>query len=138
MARISFAGIDQIESQLAKMGRPMVRKIVEAGGRAATERMRSNIESRRHIRTGDMMQATGMAEYVETLGGGSVDVYPLGEDRKGERNATKAYVINYGVKGNQHPRSADRFITGDTARAKEIVQEAMRKESSRLIEEISR
>jgi hypothetical protein len=142
MARFSVNGFELVEDQLSRMGRPMIRKIVEAGADAAAKRMAENTERRRHLRTGDMMNSIGPNEYREYLGGGSVDVYPQGDDRYGMRNATKAYVINYGkgrktTKRGRPNKTGDKFITGDESKAEEIVVQAMQAESDRLIAEIN-
>lgn len=142
MARVSVNGFELVEDQLSRMGRPMIRRIVEAGAHAAETRMAENTKARRHVRTGDMLESIGENEYRETLGGGSVDVYPQGDDRKGVRNATKAYVINYGrgrkiTKRKTANRTGDKFITGDEAKTEQAVVGAMQAESDRLIAEIN-
>lgn len=142
MATVRVNGFELVETQLNRMGRPMIRQIVEAGAKAAENRMAENTKLRRHVRTGDMLESIGENEYREFLGGGSVDVYPQGDDRKGVRNATKAYVINYGkgrkvTKRGKTNRTGDKFITGDEAKAEAVVTEAMQAESDRLIAEIS-
>ncbi len=142
MATLRVNGFELIDQQFNRMGRPMIRKIVEAGAKAAEKRMAENTEKQKHVRTGDMLKSIGENEYREFLGGGSVDVYPQGEDRKGVRNATKAYVINYGkgrriTKRKQANRTGDKFITGDESQAEKLVTEAMQAESDRLIAEIN-
>lgn len=147
MATVRVNGFEMIESQLNRMGRPMIRQIVEAGAQAAEKRMEENTKAKRHVRNSDMLESIGENEYREFLGGGSVDVYPLGDDRKGVRNATKAYVINYGKgrrpytrRPKRNPRrnlTGDKFITGDEAKTEQAVVEAMRAESDRLIAEIN-
>ena len=142
MATLRVNGFKLIDQQFNRMGRPMIRRIVEAGAKAAEKRMAENTEKRKHVRTGDMVESIGENEYREFLGGGSVDVYPQGDDRKGVRNATKAYVINYGkgrriTKRKRANRTGDKFITGDESQAEKLVQEAMQAESDRLIAEIN-
>ena len=44
--------------------------IGEKWGNAAALRMRENIRQKKHIRTGDMLNSTGMTDYLERLGGG--------------------------------------------------------------------
>ena len=124
----------------------MIRQIVEAGAKAAEKVMADATEEKGHIRTGEMMRSIGHNEDREFLGGGSTDVYPQGDDSKGARNATKAYVINYG-KGRRpntkwprkHPRknrTGDKFITGNEGKTEAAVTEAMQAESDRLIAEL--
>lgn len=146
VATCRVSGFDLVEQQLNRMGRPMIRQIVEAGAKAAEKVMADATEEKGHIRTGEMMRSIGHNEYREFLGGGSTDVYPQGDDSKGVRNATKAYVINYG-KGRRpntkwprkHPRknrTGDKFITGNEGKTEAAVTEAMQAESDRLIAEL--
>ena len=146
MATVKVNGIELVERQLNRMGRPMIRQIVEAGAKAAEKVMADATEEKGHIRTGEMMRSIGTNEYREFLNGGSVDVYLQGDDSKGARNATKAYVINYG-KGKRpntkwpkkHPRrnrTGDKFITGNEPKTEAAVTEAMQAESDRLIAEL--
>jgi len=148
MATTRVSGFEMIDLQLNRMGRPMIRKIVEAGAAAAEKRMIEDTKARQHIRTGDMLESIGTNEYRETLHGGSVDVYPQGDDRNGTRNATKAYVINYG-KGQRpftkrprgNPRrnlTGDKFITGNEKKTEEAVTAAMQAESERQMEELNK
>ena len=100
--------------------------------------MEDETRKRQHIRTGDMVGSIGPNEYRETLGGGSQDVYPQGDDRFGVRNATKAYVINYGRGGTRKAgRMGDRFITGNKSKTEQAVLEAMQAESDRLVAELN-
>lgn len=138
MARMTVDGFEITENRLGKLGRSMIRRIVEAGAGAAEKVMSDNIRARGHVRTGDMLESVGQNEYREFLGGGSVEVYPQGEDRGGVRNATKAYVINYGRGGTRkRGKMGDRFITGNEAQTESAVVAAMQAESDRLIEEIN-
>ena len=147
MATCRVSGFDLVESQLNRMGRPMIRQIVEAGAKAAEKVMADATEEHGHVGPrGEMLKSIGTNEYREFLNGGSVDVYPQGDDSKGARNATKAYVINYG-KGKRpntkwpkkHPRrnrTGDKFITGNESKTEAAVTEAMQAESDRLIAEL--
>lgn len=136
MARFRWQGDGEAEKQIRKLGRPVIKRIVEAGADAAVDRMKQRI-SMMHRATGDMAEGVKKSNYIETVGGGSQDVYPQGEDRKGVRNATKAYVINYGRGGTRHRgKMGDKFITGDSA-ADEIIQRAMQAESDRILSEIA-
>jgi len=148
MATCRVSGFELVEQQLNRMGRPMIRQIVEAGAKAAEKVMADATEEKGHIRTGEMMRSIGPNEYREFLNGGSVDVYPQGDDSKGVRNALKAYVTNYG-KGKRpntkwprkHPRknrTGDKFITGNDGKTEAAVTEAMQAESNRLVDEINK
>jgi len=141
MASMRVNGFEYIETQFARMGRPMIKQIVSAGSSAAEKRMTERGENAGHgspgksrRATGEMLASIGRNEYREFLGGGAQDVYPLDEDRKGVRNAMKAYVLNYG-RGKR--LRGDKFITGDD-QAEEIITGAMQAESDRLCEELNK
>lgn len=140
MATLKVNGFELVDQQFNRMGAGMIRQIVEAGADAAEKRMAENTEKAGHgppgrsrRATGEMLRSIGRNEYREFLGGGSVDVYPQETDRNGVRNATKAYVLNY---GRGKGLKGDKFITGDESQAEQLVQEAMQAESDRLIAEL--
>ncbi len=146
MATMKVDGFEFQEKRFAKMGPTMIRKIVEAGAGAAEKIMANETKARGHVRTGDMLESIGNNGIREYLGGASTEVYPQGEDRLGTRNATKAYVINYGKglrpnarrpKGNpKRNLTGDKFITGNEQKTEDAVVQAMQAESDRLIAEI--
>ena len=140
--RVSGAELELREN----LSRDMIRRMVEAGGKVADDRMKAATRAHMHVRTGDMLEAIKPTPYREWFGGGATEVYPQGDDRKGVRNATKAYVINYG-KGQRpltkwpkkRPRinkTGDKFITGNEGKTEQAVMEAMQAESDRLLAEI--
>lgn len=146
MARFSVDGFEIQEARLNKLGRTTLRSIVEAGAKAAEKVMETSTNQYGHTRNRDMIDAIGNNGIREYYGGASTEVYPQGDDRKGVRNATKAYVINYG-KG-QRPltkwpkkrpkinKTGDKFITGNEGKTEQAVVEAMQAESDRLLSEI--
>lgn len=139
-ARISDLSIQQ--DQLARMGRPMIKKIVEAGAGAAEQVEKEIIVRRGHVRTGDLVNSIRADKYREWLGGGAQEVYPQGDNRNGERLQTIAYVINYGRGGGKLNRDGSRSRMGDhfmkevDARGEEAAIRAMQAESDRLMAEI--
>ncbi len=135
MAKAFISGLEDLSSRLDRLGRPAIRRIIEAGARVAADKMKADTQGRNHIRTGDMLNSIGSTNYRESLGGGSMEVYPQGDDRKGERNATKAFVTNYGRGGRRGPHSGDRFITGQEKAAEQIVKAAMQAEADKIAAE---
>ncbi len=135
MAKFDINGFDAAEQQILKgLGRGQIRQIVEAGANVASKRMIQNTDMRNHVRNKDMIGSIRGNEYREIMGGGSIDVYPQGDDRKGVGNALKAFVINYGRGGvKNNGKMGDKFITGDEARAEELVTQAMQAEADRLL-----
>ena len=105
----------------------------------AAELMRTRTLAARHgppgisgRATGSMLENTGAGEYVPFLGGGRRDVYSMGYDSRGTRNALKAYVLNY---GRGKSLRGDRFITGKKKETEEAVQQAMAQEASAALKE---
>lgn len=142
MARFE-ADLTDVVGQIERLGanaRENIERIAMAGAKALEDRMRGNIQGRRHVRTGDMLASVGHTGFAESYMGGSTEVYPLDEDRYGNRNATKAYVTNYGRgrKGRKlnNRKSGDHFITGDEAKAEAAAQEAMSAEADAILEEL--
>ncbi len=135
MARFSYDGFKAAENVLGRMTRQGVRRLLEKGGEVAVGWWTRNIEDKRHSRTGEMLRSVGTTAFRENLDGGSIEVYPLETDSKGARNATKAYVTNYGHGGERGPKSGDRFITGNTKAAERVVYAAMEEEHLRIIAE---
>lgn len=133
MARCSYNGFEILENDLSRMSRESVKRIVTAGAQKAVDRMRQNTEKAGHVRSGDMLQSIAMTEYQDWMGGGKREVYPLGTDHRGVRNATKAYVLNYG----RGKRRGDKFITGNESADESEIRAAMRAESDRIIDEIN-
>lgn len=138
-------GLDEISDKLAKLEgqtlRQTVRRIVDAGAAADAKNMRQRIQEKRHIRTGEMLEAVGSAEYKEFFGGGQEYVYPQGDDSSGAGNALKAYVINCGrgrkpTKAGTPNRTGDKFITGRFSQTEEIVRRAMAAEAEKAFQEM--
>lgn len=78
-----------------------------------------------------MLNSVGSTPVIETLDGGKCEVYPQGVDRHGVRNATKAYVLNYGrgTSGSKGYIRGDHFIKqaerNADQRAADAVQEVL-------------
>lgn len=145
MAKMTIDGMDELAGKLEAvetgMRRTGIRRIVEAGAKAAAEDMGKNIQTYHHIRTGTMLRNVGGAEYKETFDGGSMNVYPLGSDSRGVSNALKAYVINYGRGGNptrkgKPNRTGDKFITGNFRKSDEKAKAAMAAEASAFLKDV--
>lgn len=102
MARFSTDGIDQIAAEMAWMG--------EAAGEVADEMLLAGAEEVKRVwketaerhgyrETGDMIESirADKAPKSDANDVRRINVYPRGEDRKGVRNAEKAYVLHYGT-----------------------------------------
>ena len=137
----AFGKLEGLDSAMRRIG---IRRIVEAGAKAAAEEMTGNIQKYRHVKTGSMQQNVAGADYKETFDGGEMQVYPQGTDSRGVSNAMKAYVINYGIGKNptrrsgarrERNRTGDKFITGNFKNAEPKIQAAMAAEASAVLRE---
>ena len=140
MARMEYNGFELLDNQLMKLSRETVKRLVNAGATSLVAGVQESIRAHNHIgETKSMIENVGPGEYHETLDGGWQDVYPQGDDPHGVRNATKAYVINYGrgKKTKGWKKMGDKFITGSGARRKfeSAVEAAMKKENEKIIQE---
>ena len=83
MARIEFQdNLEEQISQLEGLRRGAVKRIVMAGADACAEAEKQAIEEYHHVgRTGSMRENVRPGAYHESVGSGSVNVYPQGEDR---------------------------------------------------------
>ena len=132
MARFEFSGTEDLETKLASLERGAIKSIVMAGAEACVADMKGDISAFGHVRTGSMLSNVRPGNYTESMGGGSVDVYPQGGDGRGVSNALKAFVINYGYGGRRTARTGDKFITANQGRTEQDVRAAMQAESDRL------
>ena len=145
MASFSMVGdenLDKLSRLETGMRREGVRRIVMAGAKVSGEEMSRDIQGAHHVKTGQMLASVGAAEYAETFGGGSVNVYPQGQDSRGVSNALKAFVINHGIGGNptrkgQQNRTGDKFITGKIRETDAKVKAAMIAEASAFFNEMT-
>ena len=147
MARIEFQ--DNLEEQIGQLDglrRGAVKRIVMAGADACAEAEKQAIEEYHHVgSTGSMRENVRPGAYHESMGSGSVNVYPQGEDSKGVGNALKAFVIDRGIgqrpntkrsRGRTPNRTGDRFLTRKTAkRAEDVTVRAMEEAFDQIIQE---
>lgn len=106
---IKTDGVDLLLGDLEKLakaaGGDLPDKMLDAGAETAENNWREGIQTSGHIDTGEMLASIG------TVKGRSAksltrSIYPQGKDSKGVRNATKAYILNYGTS----KRKGDHFV----------------------------
>ena len=144
MARIQMGNTDveSLAAALAAMGRAAPKRIVESGAKAAEQKEILATAEAGHGRpgrsgrsTGALMASIGHTDIREFLGGAATDVYPQGNDARGERLATVGYVVNYGRGGAKKGGMGDRFITRAEEEMEAAALDAMQAESDRIVEE---
>lgn len=103
MARFDTIGLDELMAEMKKLGElsgEVADKMLMAGAEAVKEEWRKSAEKNQLRDTGDMIESIGFPRQPKTAGGiRTIDIYPQGKDRKGVRNAEKAFILNYGTQG---------------------------------------
>lgn len=115
MAQMNVTGLDAVIRDMARLGE-MTGKAADAmlmaGAAVYQERWKHSAEEHGHVDTGDMVAAIGYPRTPKTIKDvRTIDIYPLGKDRKGVRNAEKAFILHYGsssIKGSRWIEDAER------------------------------
>ncbi len=138
MARVSYEMGDMLD-RVEAIGSPgNLRKILEAGTKVCIEQMKLRTQEKHHVMTGEMMNSIRGGKVYEDLNSVYQYVYPQGRDGRGEDNAVKAFVINYGRGGHKTAKTGDKFITGKQKQLQDTVCEAMQAEAERIQNELMR
>lgn len=128
MAKFNVVGLDDIQEAMLRREAATVEAVPEmlkAGGavmqKAQKDEITSTFKSKRS--TGDMAKSIVVSKIKEIDGGKRVEVYPDGKDRHGVRNATKAFVLQYGRKN----MPARPWFTAANTKAADEVNAEMRR-----------
>lgn len=128
MAKFNVVGLDDIQDAMLRREAAtaeVVPEMLKAGGavmqKAQQDEISSTFKSKRS--TGDMAKSIVVSKIKEISGGKRVEVYPDGKDRHGVRNATKAFVLQYGRKN----MPARPWFTAANTKAADEVNEEMRR-----------
>jgi hypothetical protein len=111
MARFKTEGIDEIIEELIRMGEdtgPVADKMLMDAAAEVKECWRESALKHKHKDTGDLIESIGYPRQPKTVSGvRTIDIYPQGKDRKGVRNAEKAFVLHYGTSKRPGSRWVD-------------------------------
>lgn len=107
MARFQSVDVDDMARELMRLGQatgPMAREMVNEGAGVIADTWKSVIREIPHVDRQDMLDSV-QAEEARQSGGAIVsEIYPRGKDRKGVRNAEKAFLLHYGWKAGKPAR----------------------------------
>lgn len=118
MARFDMSGIDDMVREMRRLGEESgkaAEAVLMAGAEGVKKAWRMAAEEHNLRDTGDMIESIGFAREPKKIGDAlSVDIYPQGVDRKGVRNAEKAFILHYGTTNQNRPAThwvddADRY-----------------------------
>lgn len=116
MARFDVSGLDEtiaVMKRLGQMEGKAADAMLMAGAEEVRKAWRRSAEEHRHRDTGDMIASIGFPRTPKDVGSiRSIDIYPQGKDKRGIRNAEKAFILHYGtkkIKGSRWVDDADRY-----------------------------
>lgn len=117
MASFSCEGLDEllnVYDSIADLRGEVVDAMAIAGGEELLKGWKSEIPDAGHVDTGQMLRGVKRSRPKKSKDSVVVEVYPQRKDKKGVRNALKAFVLHYGRKktGKPHstPLTGSRFI----------------------------
>ena len=121
MGKLTWSGLDETYKEMQRAGEqagPIAQEMLRVGGEKCVEAWRIAIGSHGHRPPGESGRATGEMEksvgvkFKKKDGKRVAEIYPLGKDSHGERNAEKAFILHYGrsnMKGDHFVDEADRL-----------------------------
>ena len=123
MARFEMDGFDELLADMKRMGElsgETADKMLMAGAEEVKKAWRQSAKRVPHRVSGDLIESIDYARKPKTAGDiRTIDIYPQGKDRKGVRNAEKAFVLNYGTK----TRTASHWVDdADKASGEPVMQ----------------
>lgn len=101
MARFETSGIEDIMKDMKRLGEttgPVADEMLMAGAEEVKTSWKFAAAYHGLKHTGDMIESIGFPNKPRTAGDvRAIDIYPQGKDRKGVRNAEKAFINHYGT-----------------------------------------
>lgn len=134
MARFDTSGIDDLIKELIDIGEDVgetADNMLKAGAEEVKKAWQRSAAAHGLKDTGDMIDSIGYPQKPKTAAGiREIDIYPQGKDRRGVRNAEKAFILHYGSSSIK----ATHFIDDADEDAAEPVQRAMEAEFDKMFE----
>lgn len=101
MARFEVAGLDEVIKEMTQMGQltgQVAKKMLLVGAEEVKKAWKESAEAHELRDTGEMIASIGYAQQPKDAGGMlTIDIYPQKTDRRGIRNAEKAFILHYGT-----------------------------------------
>ena len=131
MAKMSTAGLELSEDVMRLLDRNAIRRIVEAGSRAAQQEFRNVIAMAGHVRNGDLMKSVAPGKLYESLDGATQIVKPQGTNPKGDlAEEDLAWILD------NDPVKGDHYLTPEWEYIKGAGEEAMAEEADQILAEL--
>ena len=116
MARFDVSGLEDMIREMERLGEstgPVAEEMVQAAAAEIRDAWKRSADEHGHRDTGAMIASIGFAR--KPLRAGDIiyqDIYPQGKDKKGVRNAEKAFILHYGtsrIRASYWVDDADRY-----------------------------
>ena len=134
MASFKTSGdvLDDIAKELSQLGEDvdgeLGQEMLDEGAKIIEFHWVKSIKKHKHVETGAMVRSVGVAKGTKAKK--FRDIYPQGKDKKGVRNAEKAFIAHYGKSG----QLGTHFIDEAEANAGAEVAVAMQEKLDKYIE----
>lgn len=125
MAKFNVVGFADVERALLRRDKSAAEAapmMLISGAAVLTNAQRAEIKQMGLVDTGDMLKSVKPTHVKKTSDGSVIEVYPQGTDRKGVRNAEKAFIAEYGKSGVR----AKPWMSSANAKCADAVHKAMR------------
>ncbi|MBD5145641.1 MAG: hypothetical protein HDT21_07030 [Ruminococcus sp.] len=140
MAKFSVSGIDGLAADLQRLGQldneELVSDMLYAGAEVVAEEwIHGILEATKPDGrgTGDMARSVAPTKGIKKIGDVSAkEIYPQGKDRKGVRNAEKAFILHYGKSNANQPPT--RFVDAVEESAEDKAVSAMEDVFNKFLE----
>ncbi|HBV86884.1 MAG TPA: hypothetical protein DEF42_09605 [Desulfosporosinus sp.] len=100
MARFNTTGLEGLIREVTKLGEAgeqVGEEMLMAAAEEVKQQWRISAGMHGLKWTGDMIESIGYPNKPKNVGGvKTIDIYPQGTDRRGTRNAEKAFILHYG------------------------------------------
>jgi len=113
MGRVDFTGLPDFEARLARHERAATEAVPEmlaAGAQVLAEAEKASIRKYDLIDKGALIKSVKPTKVKKKGSQSSVEVYPQGRNKKGERNATVGFVQEYGYATQTFRKNGSRAI----------------------------
>ncbi|MEG0766085.1 MAG: hypothetical protein RR482_00070 [Clostridia bacterium] len=110
MARFKSVNVDEMADELKRLGQitsPMAMEMIDAGAKIIKDAWKRIIDERGHVKTGAMRDSVEADPPKNNGSSVSSEIYPRGKDKKGVRNAEKAFLLHYGWEAGKPTRGKE-------------------------------
>lgn len=111
MARVNTLGLEKEIRSLNLLGvkvKPKVEEMLEAGADLIIRDTRTAADSHGLRDTGRMIKSIGHGNVVSNTSEASIEVWPKGRNKRGERNAVVGFVQHYGRRYEKKAKNGGR------------------------------